>query len=44
MSNSLESRANKALHQEIRPNPKENFNLGAVIGLNATGRCGGGGI
>lgn len=41
MSNSLESRANKALHQEIRPNPKENFNLGAVIGLNATGRCGG---
>lgn len=44
MENSLESRANKSLHQEIRLNPLENFNLAAVIGLNVTGRCWGWGI
>lgn len=44
MENSLESRANKSLHQEIRLNPLENFNLAAVIGLTVTGRCGGWGI
>lgn len=44
MENNLESRANKLFHQEIRPNPLENFNLGAAIGLNAKGRCGGWGI
>lgn len=40
----MEGHGSKLLCQEIRLNPLENFNLGAVIGLNITGRCGGGGM
>lgn len=40
----MEGHGSTPLYQEIRLNPLENFNLGAVIGLNITSRCGGWGM